>query len=63
MKHKTSVAIDEALLASLKQEAIRRERPVSYLINEMIEEKLAHLSEEPGEYGRRAKKHRRAKAR
>lgn len=50
VKHKTSVAIDEKLLAAMKREAIRQDRSVSYLLNKLIEEKLSHVSEEPGEY-------------
>ena len=53
MKHKTSVAIEEKLLAALKREAKRQDRSVSYLLNKLIEEKLARTAEEPPEYGKK----------
>lgn len=40
MKIKTSVAIDDNLLIELKREAKAQERPVSYIINKLIESRL-----------------------
>lgn len=51
LKRKTSITIDEKLLAVLKREAKRQDRSVSYILEKFIESKVASIAEESGQYG------------
>lgn len=43
MKQKTSVSIEETILAVLKREAKRQDRSVSYILEKFLEEKAQQL--------------------